>query len=448
MTVPDAVRESLRSYQMLSEADRVICALSGGPDSVCLADVMLMLSAELGLRVECAHFNHLLRGEESARDERFAAEWCAERGVTCHMGRGAAAAFAAENRMGVEEAARTLRYAFLDGLGDASTRIATAHQADDQAETVLMNLLRGSGLKGLCGIPPVRGRYIRPLLEVPREEILAYLAGRGLDYVLDSSNLDTAYRRNRIRHEVMPVLRELNPAFTKACGRAARLMRRDEELLAGMAGELVSEAEGDAVLSAAALRSAPAPLAARALRRAAGLFEVRLEEKHVEALMTLAASAHPSAERPLPGGLTARREYELLRIGRKTEPEPFREAELSYGAWTELVSPDLRVYWGDKSGLLKIHGKFTTYFFKKDRICGTMTVRPRREGDMLRLPGRPAKSLKKWMLQERIPACRRDRLPVFADERGILAVYTLGADERASAAPEEADSVLVISERT
>lgn len=448
MGVVTSVLECIREYDMLSGADRVVCALSGGADSVCLADVLLTLAPELGFRLECAHFNHRLRGEESERDAAFAAAWCGQRGLKLHMGSGDVSAYASEHRLGIEEAARKLRYGFLDSLGDEKTKIATAHQADDQAETMLLNLLRGSGLKGLGGIPPFRGPYIRPLLTVTREEILDYLGQRGLQYVEDGSNRDDTYRRNKLRHEVLPLLRELNPAFSAACSRTARLLRADETLLEDMAGKAVAYEGEDAVLSVHALLGLPEPLSSRALRQAAAFFGVQPEEKHIASLLRLAASENPSARLDLPGELTARRQYDRLLISRRSEASPFPETKLPFGAWTEIPERDMLVFWGDKPEDTKIHGKLTTFFFKKSRICGTIAVRPRREGDHLQLPGRRGKSLKKWMIQEKMPAAERTRLPVFADERGVLAVLGLGADVRAAAVPEEADAVLVILERT
>ncbi len=451
MDVRSAVLRSLREYDMLAGADVVVCALSGGADSVCLADVLLSLAPELGFRLECAHFNHMLRGAESDRDERFVREWCAGRGIALHTGRGDAAAEAARRRVGLEEAARNLRYGFLESLGDAGTRIATAHQADDQAETVLLNLLRGSGLKGLGGIPPVRGRVIRPLLSVTRAEILDYLRTRGLTFVEDSTNGEPLCARNRIRSELMPVLRELNPAFAEACGRAARLLREDESCLASLAEREMHREEDACVFSAASLSRLPRAVASRAVRLACGEFGVQPEEKHVAAVLSLAASEDPHARIDLPRGLTARRAYDRLALGSSAEESElpaFPPMELEYGAWVHLDVPDADVFWGPRAEAAKIHGKFTTFFFKKSQICGRIHVRPRMAGDYLRLRGRGGKSLKKWMTERKIPPERRYAIPVFSDEEGVLAVPGFGQDVRAAASPEAADAVLMISERT
>ena len=447
MGVPDRVKAALEEYGMLAGAHTVICALSGGADSVCLADVLLALAPELGFRVECAHFNHLLRGEEAQRDEAFVRGWCASRGVKLHVSSGDAAAFAAKEGLGLEEAARVLRYGFLEGLGDGGTRIATAHQAEDQAETVLLNLLRGSGLRGLGGIPPVRGRVIRPLLAATRPEILAYIRERGLSFVEDSSNASDDFRRNKLRHRVLPVLEEIEPAFAENLARAARLLREDEDLLRGEAEKELSREADWVRIPAGRLSELPKPIGARAVLSAAEAFGTRLGSRHAAAVLRLAAEGGPSASLDLPGGLCARRRYGELLIGPKPEPRSLSEAVLTFNGWTELPEAGLRVFWGDSGTETKINGKFTTYFFKKDRICGKITVRPRMEGDVLRLSG-GAGSVKKRMIDGKIPAADRALVPVFSDEKGVIAVFGLGADLRAAAAPSEADAVLIVAERT
>lgn len=445
MDVPGAVLARLRDEHMLDGAETVVCALSGGADSVCLSHVLTGLAPSLGVKLECAHFNHRLRGAESDRDELFVRSWCAQRGLKLHTGSGDAAAFAEENHMGIEEAARSLRYAFLESLGDEKTRIATAHQADDQAETLLLHLVRGSGLRGLCGIPSVRGRIIRPLLSVSRADVLAYLADNGLTYVEDSTNALPDHTRNRLRHEVMPVLRELNPSFAETAGRTVKLLRDDEAQLHALAADAVDLRSGRAVLSAAELQRLPAPLASRAVLSAAAHFGVRLQEAHVRAVLRLAASANPSARADLPGELEARRRYDELSVGPREPSAGFRPIILPFDAWTVIRPLALRVFWGGRRETSKIYGKFTTFCFKKEQICGNICVRPREPGDELHPAGSVCgKSLKKWMIERRIPAAERALVPVFADQCGVLAVPGIGEDRRAAALPEEADAFLIL----
>ena len=186
-------------YAMLPAGCRVLCACSGGADSTALLHLLCSMPR---VTVVCAHFNHRLRGAESDRDEAFVRSMCERLGVDCVCGGEDVAAAAAARGAGIEETARALRYAFLEetAVKCGCDRIATAHHAEDNAETVLMNLVRGSGLRGLCGIPPVRDGVIRPLLNATRKEILEYLAENGLSYVDDSTNELDDCARNRIRH--------------------------------------------------------------------------------------------------------------------------------------------------------------------------------------------------------------------------------------------------------
>ena len=263
-------------YGMLPPGSTVICALSGGADSVCLLHWLLSLAAERQLRVCAAHFDHRLRGAESERDAAFAARLCESRGVTLFSGSGDASAWAAERGLGTEEAARELRYAFFEKTAAElpGSRVATAHNADDNAETLLMRLGRGSGLRGLGGIPPVRGIYIRPLLQTERSTILRYLRENELEWVEDSTNGEDAYTRNRLRHRVLPLLREEYPGFVRSVSACAERLREDEAYLSAQAAALLppeAGEEGALSFSAAALAAAPRPLALREpLGRAAG----------------------------------------------------------------------------------------------------------------------------------------------------------------------------------
>ena len=222
---------------------RVLCAVSGGADSVCLLHSCLRLTHGGDTTVCAAHYNHCLRGGESDRDERFVRSLCASLGVELRVGRGDVAAYAREHGMGTEEAARELRYAFLEEAADelGCGYILTAHNADDNAETMLMALVRGSGPRGLAGIPPRRGRILRPMLGATRAEIEAYLAENGLEHVEDSTNECTDYTRNRIRKLCMPVLREINPRFAEAAARAGALLREDDAYLSSLAADFLKK---------------------------------------------------------------------------------------------------------------------------------------------------------------------------------------------------------------
>jgi tRNA(Ile)-lysidine synthase len=234
-------------WPLFAPGDRVLVAVSGGPDSLCLLHALWSEREARGLGgVEAAHLDHGLRGGESAGEAAWVAAWCAARGIPCHVGRADVAGLARERKRSKQEAARAARYAFLKKTAAqiGATKIATGHTRDDQVETVLMNVLRGTGLDGLRGIPVRRGLFVRPLLDVSRAEIEDYCAAHGLEPRRDPSNLSPdAYTRNRVRLELLPLLaREYNPAVAEALLRLSKIAGRDVDYLQTQADAALTEA--------------------------------------------------------------------------------------------------------------------------------------------------------------------------------------------------------------
>ena len=298
---------------MVVPGDWVLVAVSGGPDSVALLAAIAQLAPALGIDVRAAHFNHHLRGEESQRDQQCAQSVATTLGVRCITGD----AVALSGRSNLEARAREQRYAFLEGVAESEgcTKIATGHTMDDQAETLLMRLLRGTGLDGLACIQPVRdGRIVRPLIECSRRQVLAFLKANALPYCEDSSNDDRRLLRNRVRHDVVPLLRSINPNVVHTLASTA-------EILAGEAGLL--EVDARALLSlpapflpVAAVIAAPPALRGRVvrtwLREQRGDLQ-RLTAAHIRAVVDVALGTRPSARVRLPGGERVAREYDRLR---------------------------------------------------------------------------------------------------------------------------------------
>ena len=292
----------IRQQNMIAEGDRIICAVSGGADSVALLFAMYLLKEKLNMQLEAAHFNHHLRGEESNRDEAFVREFCDRYDIPLHVGGGEVVA----GKKGLEAAARDARYAFLRGLNG---KIATAHTADDNAETVLLHLVRGTGLKGLGGIHPINGNVIRPMLSCTRQDVEDFCSEWCLRYITDSSNETDDFLRNRLRHHVMPLLQRENPKFSENTSAMALRLRLDEEYLSRSATDCV-----DVEL----LKQMHPAVRNRGLEqflKASGVREP--EAVHIAQVETLLYSGKPSAKVNLPGGVTIARNYGILEARRE-----------------------------------------------------------------------------------------------------------------------------------
>ena len=434
----ESVKQYSENYDMLPDGARVLCAVSGGADSVALLHVLKSVQK---LTVFCAHFNHCLRGAESERDEDFVKELCARLGVPCFTGRADVAAYAEENGLGIEIAARRLRYEFLERTAEEQdcSRIATAHNADDNAETLLMHLLRGSGLKGLCGIPPVRGNIVRPLLNVPRSEIEAYLAEHGLSHVEDSSNGSDDYTRNRIRHQLLPLLGELNGNAAGNICTAAELLREDEAFLSGLAEDFLAEYREENTLPLQKLLELPKPVAMRALRAMCG---TDIARAHLDAVYMLCLNRAVHADADIPG-MRVTKEYDLLTFGTESAPEPLPERELRPGETVELPEIGKRIACTETILSKEIHNSFNTFCFKHANICGRLYVASRRAGDSVRLSGRGCtKTLKKLFSEAGLSLEARTMTPVIYDDAGVAAVCGFGMAERLTAQP--GDPVIIV----
>ncbi len=400
--------KQLRQHNMVCPGDRIICGVSGGADSMALLWGLYLLKDKLGITLEAAHFNHRLRGVESDRDEEFVREFCGRFEIPLHIGGGDIL----PGKKGLEAAAREARYAFFAGL---SGKVATAHTADDNAETVLMHLVRGTGLKGLGGIAPVNGKYIRPMLTVTRQQVVAFLEEYHIPYVEDSSNGEDAFLRNRLRHHVMPLLKAENPKLSENVSRMAGRLREDEEALA-------AAAQYEELPGVEELKMLQSAIRSRILERFLKDCGVKEPEAaHIALAEGLIYSDNPSASARFPGGVTVRRNYGRLEKGGGEETEKWRITCAS-AEWIENTDSVFTV-----------------------RPVGQVVVRSRQSGDSMRLSG-GTKSLKKLFIDRKIPAAQRPQVPVVADDAGVLGVYGIGVNlDRAA---KELPAVRIILENS
>ena len=437
-------------HDMLPGSGDMLVCVSGGADSMCLLEAMLHISYERGFSVSAAHYNHGLRGDESDRDELFVRDYCEACGVPFYSGDGDVRGYAKANGLGVEVAARDMRYRFFYETADliGAGRVATAHTADDNVETILLNLVRGAGANGLSGIPPVRGSVVRPLLRTSRDDVMLFVRERGIPYVEDSTNCLDIFTRNKIRLSVMPVLREINPRLNEAAGSAAELLRADEEFISDIADLFIADCCAGLTTDAGDLLELPLAVSSRVIRKLHG---GSLSSRHVRSVLALCGLDSPSASLSLPG-MSVYREYGRVIFAPKQDAaaDGFAQVFPADGESAIILAAGLKM--SCKSAIFsdiinRTDKEFTSFLFKSIDICGKIAVRPRREGDKIRLEGHQGtKTLKKLFIERRIPSRKRAFIPVIADDAGVLAVYGLGIGDRAAPAPGDEALRIVFEE--
>ena len=440
---------ALRQYSLFSQGDRIAVGVSGGADSVALLRFLAALRPQFGWDLVVCHIHHGLRGAEADRDECFVRALAEQLGLPCAVSRIDAAALALRDHISVEEAGRMARYAFFAQTAGEGGRIATAHTLDDSIETVLMNLVRGTGLRGLCGIPRIRGNIVRPLLDCTRAEVEDYLGALGQPYCTDSTNLTDDYTRNRIRHDILPRLCALNPNFPGAMARMLPRLAAQQALtdcLAAQAAQQLQAACGG--LSRQGLSALPEPVCDRLLLRL-------LEQNR---LPVSAAAVERMTETLRTGGkldLAARSWFfvaqgDLAAViyappgGIPPVPVPLPQEE------TPVILP----FSPQKSLKLTLCNKIVAntsekfnisllkYAIDCDRIKGYSFMRTRRPGDTF-IIGKKQLSLGEAWAAAGIPALLRPALMVLADEQGVLWAEGIGSSSRAAVTENTKQYVII-----
>lgn len=332
--LPDIVRSTVTRFSMLPEGSVVVVMVSGGADSTCLLRLLAQEDIVLGLQLSVLHVHHGLRGDDADADAEFVARVGGELGVPVRVERVDVAGFAAEHGLNLEDAGRIVRYRLADeelddrcsraGVSPAQGRIAVAHTRDDRTETFLMRLAQGAGAGGLTTLKPVRDRIVRPLIEAPRAAVREYLSDLGQDWREDATNADTARLRARVRHELLTLMRDINPRFDDALARSVDLLAQEDALLDEMATAFARDfarVDGERVeFDVGMMLTLSLPMRRRTVRKA--VFTVfpqasRLEFAHVEALVD--GLGTEGFARDLPGGLRAEVRYGTMAVSRAVE---------------------------------------------------------------------------------------------------------------------------------
>lgn len=416
----------------------ILVAFSGGADSTALLHILSEYARISGAIIYAAHVNHGIRGAEADRDEQFCRELASRLGIELFVQRADVPAIAARSKESIETAARRVRYEFFDELM-AKHKIevlATAHNANDNLETLIFNIARGTGLGGMCGIPDSRpvshGIVIRPMLAMEKSDILEYCRAHSLTFVTDNTNTDTDYARNLIRAQIVPIMQSVNSGAVRNASRMCQNLREDSRCLEEMAKQFV-EAHGDGyAIELRNICNAPASTVNRALIRIYGELSggITLEQAHVNALRELAERAVAHSSVSLPAGFEGVIENGRLCLRKKLPSMEISDYKLKLSEGQNTISQtNSEIFIGNSQNTKNIYKKETILYIDSDKIEGEIFARPRQAGDMIRMGGMN-KSLKKLLCDKKIPLDIRSRLPVICDRSGIVAVPFVGVCDR------------------
>ena len=435
----DKVEATISKYAMLSNGDRVLIGLSGGPDSVCLLSVLHKLKEEFGLKLHALYVDHGLRPQEVPGEIAFCRKLCEGLSVPLVVRSVDVKTYAKEQGMNRQEAARELRYRAFDEVSAdiKADRLALGHTADDQVETFFMRFLRGSGARGLAGIPPVRARIIRPLIEVERSHIERFLDGERINYLVDASNLKDDYLRNKIRLLMIPEMRKINPRITEAVTRTTDILREEEKyfelIVTGTLMKLISRKTDLRIeLFLTPLESMEKVILRRVLRRAVG--ETRglrgMELVHIDDVLGLIKKGRHGDRLYLPKGVRVIKNYATLVI---TSEVPPKLESISLGVPGEVVLKNINTVIRaevDDKGENCGDGR-TAAVFDADKTGSSLLVRPREKGDFFYPTGfGRKKKLQDYFVDLKVPRDERDAIPIILSGGDILWIAGFRGDER------------------
>lgn len=458
--LPDIVKRTIEREKLIQKGDKVLVALSGGPDSVCLLHCLKKLENIYEMTIYAAHLNHMIRGMEAQKDAMYTAKLCDSFGITFFVKSVDVPLYAKEKRLSIEEAARKIRYEMLFEIKEkiGANKIAVAHNLDDQAETVLMRLMRGTGIHGLKGMDYFReDGLIRPLMDVQKTDILSYCDQQGLSPRLDKTNEETEYTRNRIRLNLIPLIQEqYSPQIKTLVAKMANLLREDDAFLEEEADRIFRR---DSVIlpdrvkiQADDIRALHPAIAKRVIRQAvretADTLE-GIESGHIEDVLDLMGSAKTHAMIHLPRGVFVYKRPEGVLFTKKTIEAVSSAYRYPLKQGESLFIPEMNLKMDSrilsKERCMVLPTGNLTKAFDLDKIRGELVVRNRQDGDRIRPMGMGGtKKLKDLFIDLKIPREKRDSIPILCDDQGILWVvgYKISEDYKID---ENTKNVLRIS---
>ncbi len=414
------IREYVNKYNMLARGDSLVLGLSGGPDSVCLFFVLLALKEEYDLSLHALHVNHCIRGDEADEDQSYVERLCADHKVPLKVLRIDIPALARQSGRGTEEEARLARYEAFEQYAkeldteERQARIAIAHNANDNAETVLFHMARGTGLDGMCGIAPKRDRIIRPLLEVSKQEIMGFLEEEEIPYCIDATNSEVCYDRNKIRHNILPELEEINPKSLEHITEMTNRLTEVAEYISMEARGLLEIAKEDGdKLRKRSFATAPRVIASQALKEYLSRFMPQQKDvsaSHIDAILGL-LKEEGERQVKLPYKKTMVISYDTMYV----IDEEVSEADLK----PDNQNFTCRTF--DYEEGMNYPTETYTKWFDCDRITDNVVIRTRSEGDYLTIDSKGNhKSLQDYFVNAKIPRHLRDEIPLVCDGNHVM----------------------------
>ena len=436
------IRGTISRYEMINPGDLLVVAVSGGPDSVCLLDILHELMDTLKIKLVVAHYNHGLRQGEDEFETRFVHDLATSMNLPFQTEKSSLSMEG--STASLEEKARNVRYEFLEKVRDRyhAQKIAVGHNLNDQAETVLMRLLRGSGPPGLSGIPPCRDNtIIRPLIETKREEIESYLKARGLSYATDSSNYETRYLRNKIRLELMPLLMEYQPRLIEHLGQLAFILRGENKYLELQAEDWVARMaeltpNGDIFIPVSSFITLPQPVRNRVTRRLLKRKKSlrRIDQGHIQSVYKLARGKKPQGMLNLPNGLTVKKIYDRLAFTEGIERKSNDFHYLLDGPGTfylERIDRSISLVEMNGESNLSLGNHRWTSYLDADKLQYPLVIRNFRPGDRFVPLGMTGhKKIKDFFMDLKIPSDMRALTPILLSENTPVWICGQRIDER------------------
>lgn len=456
--IAEIIKNTVVSNNMITYNDKIVVGVSGGADSMCLLHFLLSIKDEYNLTILVAHINHNLRGEEALRDQHSVESYCNTMSVPCKVLNADINAISAQTGESCEECGRRIRYDFFRSLCGDNGKIATAHTLSDTCETILFNITRGTGLKGLCGIPKVRGNIIRPIIDITRQQVEKYCRYNDIDYVTDSTNAENEYSRNKIRNIAIPVFKEINPSFESSVARLSQIVSEQLTTISIMANDLLNKAKVKNGYSCKSLLSAESVLIKQSVINLLQLNGCNLyEEKHLELILNSICNQQGVVQ--LPRGYTVSTMQGILRVYKQElsdyninnsnnippkESINFPNTSKKFIINNQKISVEIMSK-QDFDEIANVHNLLVKNALDYDIIIENSIFRTREPKDVFKQRSRGVtKTLKKLFNERKIPQEQRNQITILANDNVVYWVSGIGVSQECEVT-EKTKTVAVIS---